>query len=283
MLSQTADEQSSVEALADNVVQQNHDVSHLVVNAQVDNLEVILGIEHVQVFDNFLIGNISLTERRSLVEDTQGIAHSTIRFFSNHSQSLFLVSDAFLVCHTLQVVDGVAHRHTLKVVNLTATENGRQNLMFLRSSQNEDDMCGWFLQSLKESIEGCSRQHVNLVDDEHLVFSNLWWDARLFHERLDVLHGIVGGSIQLKDVVRTLFVESLTALTLSTGLTLGSRCETIDGFGEDTSAGGFSHTSRSAEEVGVSQLSALHCVLQCSCQRLLSHHSIKGDGPVFSR
>ena len=138
-------------------------------------------------------------------------------------------------------------------------------------------------QRLQEGVEGSRGEHVYLVNDEHLVFAYLWWDACLFHQCLDVLHGVVGSSIQLKDVKRALFVERLTALTVFASLSGLCGIHTVNGFGEDTGTGGFSHTSGTAEEVGVSEFSALYRILQRGGQRLLTDHRIKRGRSVFSR
>ena len=180
------------------------------------------------------------------------------------------------------MVDSVSDGHTLEIINLTATQDGWQNLMFLRCGEDEDDMCGWFLQRLQEGVESCCRQHVNLINDKHLVLANLRRDARLLHQRLDVLHAIVGCSIELKDVKRALFVECLTAFTLSTSLTILRGRHTVDGLRKDACTGSLTHTAWSAEEVGMSQLSALHGILQRGCQRLLSYHCVEGDRAIFT-
>ena len=181
------------------------------------------------------------------------------------------------------MLNGVADSHALKVVNLTAAQNGGQNLVFLRGGENEDDMCGWLLQCLQESIEGRRRQHVYLVDDKHLVLAYLRRDARLFHQRLDVLHGIVGGGIKLENIEGTLFVERLTGFTMAAGLTFGCRSQAVDGFGENTGTGCLSDTTWTAEQVGMGQFPASYGVFQCCGQCLLSHYGVKRGGAVFSR
>ena len=89
-----------------------------------------------------------------------------------------------------------------------------------------------------------------LVDDEDLVLAHLRWYARLLHQRLDMLYAVVRRSIELEDVERALFIECLTTLTLSAGLTIGSGRQTVDGLGKDTCTGSLAHSSRSAKEVG---------------------------------
>ena len=100
----------------------------------------------------------------------------------------------------LQMIYRVTDGHTLKVVNLTAAEDGGQNLMLFCGGQNENHMCWRFLERLQKGVEGCSGKHVNLVDDEHLISTQLRRNTSLFHERLDMLHGVVTGSIEFKDV-----------------------------------------------------------------------------------
>lgn len=39
-----------------------------------------------------------------------------------------------------------------------------------------------------------------LIDDKHFVLANLWRDAGLLHESLDLLYTIIAGGIKLKDV-----------------------------------------------------------------------------------
>ena len=199
-----------------------------------------------------------------------------------YCQRLLLVADAFLLCHHLEVVDGVGHGHALKVVYLASAQDGRQNLVFLGGGEDEDDVLWRLLQCLKEGIEGCRAEHVYLVDDKHLVLSDLWRYARLLHQLLDVVHTIVAGGVELKDVVRPLFVERLAALALVACLAVLLGVLAVDGLGEDTRAGGLSHSSRTAEEVCVSEFSALHRILERSGKRRLSHHRVEAHRAVLA-
>ena len=262
MLGESLNEQSAIEPLVDNRVEQYHDVAHIINNREVDDLEVVLGIEHVEVLNHFVVGDIALTERSGLVEDGERIAHTAVGLLCDNSQSLFFILDAFLLSDGLQMVDRVADGHPFEIVDLTAAEDGRQDLMLLGRSEDEDDVCGWLLQRFQKGVESGCGKHVHLVDDEDLVSADLRRDTCLFHQRLDVFHTVVGGRIEFEDVQRTLLVKRLTALALIAGLTLGRGVLTVDGLGEDTGTSGLSHTARTAEEVGMGQFSALHGVLQ---------------------
>ena len=69
MFGKPLDKQSAVEALVDNLVEQNHDIAHLILIREVDDLEIVFDVEHIQILDDFLVGDVTLTEGGCLVED----------------------------------------------------------------------------------------------------------------------------------------------------------------------------------------------------------------------
>ncbi len=103
--------------------------------------------------------------------------------------------------------------------------------MLLGGRQDEYHVCRRFLKSLQEGVECRCRQHVHLVDDKHLILTHLRRYSCLFHQSLDVLHRVVAGSVELKDVIRALFVERLAAFAFVAGLTFSSRVLAVDGLG----------------------------------------------------
>ena len=98
------------------------------------------------------------------------------------------------------MIDGVADGHPFEIVDLTTAEDGGQDLVLLRRGEDEDDVCRRFFECFEEGVEGGRREHMHLVDDEHLILAQLRRDARLLHQRLDMLHGVVRGSVKLEDV-----------------------------------------------------------------------------------
>ena len=279
---QSVDEVAPVKSLFNDAVEQHHYIAHLVLKRQVNHTEIVVGIQLVEVFNHLGVCDVALAEARSLVEYRQSVAHTAVGFLGNNSQSLFLVSDAFLLRYVLQVRYGILHCHSFEVVYLAARQDGRQNLVLLGGGENKDDVCRRFLKRLEESVEGGRRQHVHLVDDENLVLAHLRRNACLLHERLDMLHRVVAGGIKLEDVVRALFGKSLAALALSACFAVLSGVHTVDGFGKDACASGLAHTARAAEQVGMGKLSALHGVLQSCSKSLLPHHRVERHRAVFA-
>ena len=153
--------------------------------------------------------------------------------------------------------------------------------MFLGGRQNEDGVGGRLLQRLEEGVEGCGREHVDLVDDEHRVTAHLRDDAHLFDQRADVLHGVVRRGVQLVDVERTSFVERAARFALVARFGAVG-CEAVDGLGEDAGAGGLAYAAGTAEEVGVGQLAALDGVLERRGDMFLPDDRPEGRGAVFA-
>jgi len=123
---------------------------------------------------------------------------------------------------------------------------------------------------------------VDLVDDKHLVLAYLRRYAGLFHEGLDLLDAIVAGGIQLKDVEGTLLIERLATFTLVASLTVFTGMLAVDGLGENTGTGCLAHTTWTTEKVGVSELSALHGILQSRGQSTLSYYGVEAHRTVLS-
>ena len=97
--------------------------------------------------------------------------------------------------------NGVFHTDTVKIIDLAAGKDGWQNLMLLRSSQNEDGVAWRFFQRFQESIESRGRQHVYLIDDIYLIFTYLGRNAYLLYQLANIVYGVVGRGIQFMNIV----------------------------------------------------------------------------------
>ena len=282
MLCQALNHVSTIKAFVQYSVKDQHDFTHLILQGEVYDAEIIVTVQNVEVFYHLLIGNVSLTETGSLVEDGEGVSHTSISLFCNDGKCLLLVFDIFLFCHHFQMIDGVRHSHTLEVINLASAEDGRQNLVLFGGGKDKDYMRRWFFQRLEKGVESSGTQHVNLVDDKHFIFSYLWRNAGLLHQGLDLVDTVVAGSIKLKDVEGTLLVECAAAFAIVACFTGFVRVFAVDCLGKDTGTSSLTHTSWTAEKIGMSQLAALYCILQSGGQSSLSNYRVKGHWTVLS-
>ena len=67
------------------------------------------------------------------------------------------------------MVNHVAHGYALEIVDLTAREDGGDDLVFLGCGEDEDDVGRRFLKGLQECVESRRGEHVDLIDDKHAV------------------------------------------------------------------------------------------------------------------
>ena len=278
---QTRDEVLPLEPLRQNLVQRQHALRDFPFQEVVRQAEVVVVVKHVQVLDGLLIGDVAAAERRHLVEDAQRVSHTAVGLLSDDVQRRLLHLDAFLLRHMLQMTHDVVHRHALEVVDLASAHDGRQNLVLLRRRQDEDGMLRRLLQRLQERVERRLREHVNLVDDEHLVLADLRRNPHLLDEHADVLHRVVRSRVKLVDVVRASLVERLARLALAARLPVRLGIEAVDGLREDAGTGRLAHATRTAEQIRMRQPSALDGILQRHRQRTLSHHRVERHRAVL--
>src|SRR5690606_5251554 len=129
--------------------------------------------------------------------------------------------------------------------------------MFLGSSQNEFSVGRWFLQCFQKSIEGLRRQHMNLINDVHLIATGLRRYAYLFNKAADVFHRVVGGGIELMNIEGVTVLERKAAVARAAGFCFRRQVLAIDGFGKNTGAGGFTNTAGTTEQKCLSKLIVL--------------------------
>jgi len=176
----------------------------------------------------------------------------------------------------------VIYCNPLEVKDLAARKNGRDDFVFLCRGQDELGIRRRLFQGLQESVESRCRQHVNLVDDVHLILSDLWWDAHLVDQAADVLDRVVRRGVQLVNVERSVVVEGAARLTFVAGLHVLGGIQAVDGLGHDAGAGGFAYASRPAKQESLRQGVVADGVLQRVGDGALTHNGVEGHRPVFS-
>ena len=141
--------------------------------------EIIVVVEHIEVGDGALIGDVALRGGSHLVEYRQGVAHGTVSLLGNHVQRRVFGGDAFLRGDVLQLLHDVVHGDAREIVDLAATKYGGYDFVLLGGCEDEDGMRRRLLERLEECVERLLREHVHLVDDEHAVAANLRRNAHL--------------------------------------------------------------------------------------------------------
>ena len=281
MLCQTVDEELRVEAVFTNILVDEQCLWNVTFQERLVETEIVVVVEHVEVLDCALIGDIALARSRHLVEDGERVAHCAISLLGNHVEGCCLGSHATVGADVFQLLHDVGHLDAREVVDLAARENRRDNLLLLGGCQNENRVFGRLFQRLQKRVESGGGEHVHLVDDKHTVFAHLWRNTHLVHDGANVVHRVVAGGVELDNVVRALLIKRLARFTFIARLTVGGQMLAVDGFCKDTRASGFAHTSRSTEQVGVSQFVAADSRFQRMGERLLPYHRCETRRAVF--
>ena len=123
---------------------------------------------------------------------------------------------------------------------------------------------------------------MHLVDDIDTVSAHLRRYPHLIHQSLDVIHTVVGCGIKLMDTVGPAFRKREARLTCTARLHLVGRIGTVDHLCEYARSGGLSHSTRTAEQVGMSQLPPENGILESLGYVVLSDECAEGVRPVFS-
>ncbi|CDA45195.1 dNA polymerase subunits gamma and tau [Prevotella sp. CAG:5226] len=198
---QSANEVVGLEPSVEYVVELCHGRGNVAFDERVGHAKVFVVVEHVEVFDHLLVGDVPLAVACHLVEDGERIAHAAIGLFGNDVQCFGLVGDALLASHIFEVLDGVGHGDACKVVYLAAAQYGGHDFVLFGSGKHKYGVCGRLFKRFEKGIECSLREHVHLVDDKHLVASYLWGNLHLFNQSANVVDTIVRCGIKLVYVV----------------------------------------------------------------------------------
>ena len=122
---------------------------------------------------------------------------------------------------------------------------------------------------------------MHLIDDVDPILPRCRGDIDLIDEVSDVVDGVIGRRIELKDIVRPLLVGGDALAALIARLALRGAVLAVDGLSKYAGTRGLAHTSGTTEEVGMAELILLDRIEERGGQRLLPHHVSEGGGAIL--
>ena len=191
MIAQAADKVLWLKAFADDVVEQEQNVGRVALQHVLDDFEIIVVIQHVEVLDDILVGNVFARETDHLVENGECVAQGAIGFLGDDVERFGFGGDAFARGNESEMFRNILNGDALEVENLATGKNGRNDFVFFGRGQNEFGIRWRLFQSLQEGVESCRRKHVNLIDYIDLILTDLRGDAHLLDKASDVFHRVV--------------------------------------------------------------------------------------------
>ena len=94
---------------------------------------------------------------------------------------------------------------------------------------------------------------MNFIDYIDFIFSLIGFKSSFFDEVSDIFHTVIRCSIDLDTIEHIARIKSHTMSTLVTRITI-MEVETIDSFCHDTSCGSLASSTRTRENIGMSNL-----------------------------
>lgn len=120
------------------------------------------------------------------------------------------------------------------------------------SGKDEDDVLWRLLKCFEEGVECADGKHVYFIDNVYFVFCLRRGESDGLFELADIVDAGIGCCVDFDDVERFVFCEgdALSAFEAWLGaLSVGA----IDGLGKESGESGLSGSSRSGEEIGMSE------------------------------
>ena len=119
MVAHTVDKMLGLKAFADDVIEDQQDVARVAVQDVVNDLEVIVVVQHIQVVDDVLVGDVLARETDHLVEDGERVAQGTVGFLGDDVQGFGFGCNTFTLGDKSQVFGNVVYRNPFEVKDLT--------------------------------------------------------------------------------------------------------------------------------------------------------------------
>ena len=239
-------------------VQQNQRLCHIMHCHQVCQLDKEIFPCRSDVFQHFFPVDLFITCGNDLIQNAETIPDRTVCTVCQQPHCAIGDFDAFLPTDSPHAVCQCLQRHPLEVQTHTSGQNGGRQLLGLRGSQNEHDILRRFLQRLQQGIECSCRKHMHFVDDIDLFLPHRRRILDAFPQFPDAVHAVVGCRIDLDDIHKSPVLYSHTVGTMAARPFVilfkfaVTRCsEAVDRLGQDAGRGGFSRSTGSAKEIGM--------------------------------
>ena len=143
---------------------------------------------------------------------------------------------------------------------LGPTANGSRDLLRIGGGQYEDHVGGRFLEGFEEGVRRRVREHVDLVDDVDLRAPGSP-ESGVGHQVAHGVDPVVGCRIQLVDVERASLGDLDARGTPAAGFPVAG-VGAVERLRQDPRRRCLPRSSRTAEEVGVSDMSVPHSALK---------------------
>ena len=227
-----------------------------------------------------LFGHAVSRVGQALIRQRQRVAHAAVRRAGDQPESVRLDVRPRLLQNRGEIRHDMRDRQTVEIEALTARNDGRGELLRFGRRKDEENVFRRLLKRFQKRVERRVREHVHLVDDEHAILQLQRRELRLVDQGTDVVHAVVRRGVDL-DHVRAARLCKPACGAGSAGFPV-LRVETVDRARKDLCRARLSRPARTAEQIGVGELSVPHLVFQYGRDMVLSDDLPEGFGAVLA-
>ena len=220
-------------------------------------------------------------QRQQLVSQTQGISHAATRATRNLFDNAVLRVNPFTLEHRRQSCRNRGLRERRQLEHLHARQHRLQHLLRIGGREEKLHMRRRLFQRLEERVEGALRQHVDFVDDPHLVARTHRRVGDLLLEVAHIVDRGVRSGIDLDHIHFTASLDPQATFALQARLNRGTALA-VQRLGKDARRGRLARSARTTEQVRVANAPFVNGALEHLRHRLLTHHVRKGARTVFA-
>src|SRR4030042_217820 len=217
----------------------------------------------------FLEGDTFLTVREELFQGALGVSNRPARGASRKKRRLVVQLVALLEGDALQERGDFARGDAAEGEPLAAAGYRGGQLVRVGGGQDEDGVLGGLLQRLQQGVEGFPGKHVDFVYDVDFVAAARRGELHVLPQRPDFVYAAVRGGGYFDDVHVGAGRDGAALVTRVAGLR-GGAGHAVQRLRQQAGRGGFPHTARPGEEVGVSDAALAHGVLEHPADVLLA-------------
>ena len=180
-----------------------------------------------------------------------------------------------------QVISNGLSGHGSQIELQTAREHRDGHFLRVGGGQDKFQILGGLLQSLEHRIESGAREHVHLIDHEHLKATLNWLVDRLLQELLHLVDASIGSGIELGVIDKAPGINGQTHFTRPTGCRRDAFFA-IERFGQNSGYRCLAHSARAGKKIGVVQPLRLQRIGERLHHMRLTDQLGKGLGAVLS-
>ena len=122
----------SLEALTHQLIQEEQDTTMIPTQKELEDADEVGIVEDIQTLQRMLVGDMPAGKASDTVKHRQCITHPPISLLGDEPERRLLGIDTLAIGDVAQMAGDILYGDSLEVIDLTAGEDGREDLVLLR-------------------------------------------------------------------------------------------------------------------------------------------------------